>query len=285
MPATQLRNGGINGVVKDAELNDGLWANYGAKIVEWVGKIADLVAMAAGLLALVFAWFPPLAAAFAAVALAASLVSLAMKSIQLAAGDATWSEVAWAAAGVLAFGVGRAALAGLKGTVKGVRAARTLTRAQAAGRGGTQNARRALDMSRRHGMKRNARDAVNDLRNVPGEIKDIKRIREVPSQLRNAKREDALEVSGLRESGSLSRKGLGYSQEAGGWANTEARRHLVRGGSQFTTHVVATGFGHYQTYDSVKGTFEGLGSPSSAEQLNLSKEGELAQPAAVSGNR
>lgn len=283
--AAQRAIGAINNVVKDAELNDGLWDNVFSKVVEWTGRIADWVAMAAGLLALLFAWFPPLAAAFAAVALVASLVSLAMKSIQLAMGDATWGKVAWAAVGVLAFGVGRAALAGLKGTVKGLRAARTLTRAQAAGRGGTRTARRAIDMSRRHGLMRNARDAAKDLRKMPDEIKDLKKVGEVPSAWRNAKSSDLAEFSGARETGNAARKAWNYSQEAGGWDNVEVRRHMIRGGSQFAAHLGATGHGHYGTYDSVSGTVEELTAPSAAEQLNLSKDGDLAQSGAASGSR
>lgn len=276
--------GGINEVVKDADLNDGLWANYGAKIVEWVGKIADWVAMAAGILALAFAWFPPLAAALATVALIAGAVSLAAKATLALTGDGKWSEVGWAALGVLSFGVGRAAMAGLRGSVKGLKATRALTRVQSKGLGRNLG-RLAGKASRRQGMVRNGRDAVADLRKVPGQLKGFK---EIPrwrqyATAENFRKADYTGFKGAVDEMRRAQPAFDEARRAGGLARSEAWRHGARSWGQFGAHMGTSARGHYGTYNGVNGIVNS--EPSAAEQLNLPQDGELRQPAGAGSNR
>ncbi|MPZ66622.1 MAG: hypothetical protein GEU83_14295 [Pseudonocardiaceae bacterium] len=153
--AAQRAMGGINEVKNSGDLNDSWWDNWGAKVVKVIVTIADAVAVVAGILALISLFIPvigpALAALFGTIALAAGLVSLAGNLALASTGYAEWSAVMWSVAGVLSFGVGRAAVAALKVSVKGARGAARM----AAGRWAGQSpaVRGAAGLSQRSSSK------------------------------------------------------------------------------------------------------------------------------------
>jgi hypothetical protein len=160
--AAQRAMGGINDVKNSGDLNDSAWDNWGAKVVKVIVKVADAVAVVAGILALVSLLIPGigpvLAALFGTIALAASLVSLAGNLALAPTGYAEWSDVMWSVAGVLSFGIGRAAIAGLKVSVKGARGAARM----AAGRwaGASPAVRGAAGLSRSGSSSRAIKDML-----------------------------------------------------------------------------------------------------------------------------
>lgn len=160
--AAQRAMGGINDVKNSGDLNDSAWDNWGAKVVKVIVKVADAVAVVAGILALVSLLIPGigpvLAALFGTIALAASLVSLAGNLALAPTGYAEWSDVMWSVAGVLSFGIGRAAIAGLKVSVKGARGAARI----AAGRwaGASPAVRGAAGLSRSGSSSRAIKDML-----------------------------------------------------------------------------------------------------------------------------
>lgn len=114
-----------------------------AKVVaEWAGKIAAVF----GLLALAVGWIPiigqALAAVFGTIALVAGVISLVANLALWFSGDGGFGAVLLDMVGVLTFGVGRAAIAGLKGGVAALNAtgklatAATKIGAQVTARGG-----------------------------------------------------------------------------------------------------------------------------------------------------
>lgn len=115
----------IHEVRDSGDLNDSWWDNWGAKVVKAIVKVADIVAVVAGVLALAVSWIPIIGQALAAIlgtiALVAALVSLLGNLALASTGYAEWSEVAWSALGVLAFGLGRVAMTGVRAAAKGVR--------------------------------------------------------------------------------------------------------------------------------------------------------------------
>ncbi len=154
--AAQRAIGGINDVKNSGDLNDSWWDNWGAKVVKVIVKVADAVAVVCGVLALVSLLIPVigpvLAAMFGTVALAAGLVSLAGNLALAPTGYAEWSDVVWSVAGVVSFGIGRAAIAGLRVSVKGARGAARM----AAGRWAGQSPaiRGATGLSRSRGSSK-----------------------------------------------------------------------------------------------------------------------------------
>lgn len=160
--AAQRAIGGINEVKNSGDLNDNWWDNWGAKVVKAIVKVADAVAMVFGVLALLSLLIPGigpvLAAFFGTIALAASLVSLAGNLALAPTGYAEWSDVMWSVAGVLSFGIGRAAIAGLKVSVKGARGAARM----AAGRWAGQSPaiRGATGLSRSRSSSRAIKDML-----------------------------------------------------------------------------------------------------------------------------
>lgn len=120
----------IDDVTDSGDLNDGWWENWGKSVVETITKIADAVAAIAGIAALVVGWIPVIGQALAGIlgtiALVASIVSLAGKLTLALTGDGSWGDVAMAAIGVVTFGVGKAAMTGLKVSAAGVKGASRL---------------------------------------------------------------------------------------------------------------------------------------------------------------
>jgi hypothetical protein len=140
-------------------LDDGRWAGarkwFGDK-VEWVDRnlkeiteVAGRIAAAAGVAALLVSFIPiigqVLAAVLTAVAVIASLVALIGSVILLVQGRGGWGDVAINVVGLLTFGTGRAALAGVQVANRGARAAAQsglvdeALRGLAATRGGLSN--------------------------------------------------------------------------------------------------------------------------------------------------
>jgi hypothetical protein len=193
----------IDDVRDSGDLTDSWWDDWGAEVVGTITKIADIVATVAGVLALVVAFIPVVGQALAAVlgtiALVASLVSLAGHIALAATGQEGWTETAWAAVGVLSFGVGRAATAGLRVSAAGVRGASRLAAGRLAAtssglaRAGTTSARTAIARmlgessfadvlgrgaartasaaSRAQGAVPSLADTFSDLRGIGGEFR------------------------------------------------------------------------------------------------------------------
>jgi hypothetical protein len=135
--AAQRAIAGINEVKNSGDLNDSWWDNWGAKVVKVIVKVADAVAVVFGVLALVSLLIPVIGPALAAIlgtiALAGGLISLAGNLALAPTGYAERSDVVWSMLGALSFGVGRAAVAGLKVSVKGARGAARMAAGRWAG--------------------------------------------------------------------------------------------------------------------------------------------------------
>ncbi|MEU7488142.1 putative T7SS-secreted protein [Streptomyces sp. NPDC042319] len=123
--------------IRHAIDNDGLkdggwdkfkdWVGDNADVLEKVADIAGWVATACGVAAMLVGWIPiigqALAAALGTIAVAATIVGLACHLVLAIAGEGGWFDVALDVVGLATFGIGRAAIAGVKGGAAGVKAA------------------------------------------------------------------------------------------------------------------------------------------------------------------
>ncbi len=150
--AADLARSRILDVKDSGDLNDSAWDNWGTKVVKAIVKVADIVAVVFGFLALIALFIPvigpALAAIFGTIALVASLFSLVGNLALAWTGYGEWSEVVWAAIAVLSFGVGRAAVAGLRVSVAGARGAARMAAGRWAGQSPAVRAAAGLSDSR-----------------------------------------------------------------------------------------------------------------------------------------
>jgi len=301
--AAQRASSLIHEVKDSGDLNDSWWDNWGAKVVKWIVKIADVVAVVAGVLALLVGWIPIIGQALAAVlgtiALVASLVSLLGNIALAATGQGEWSAVAWSVIGVLSFGIGRTAMAGLKVSVQGARGASRLAAGRLAAQSpaaraaaglpssgnsmtairsmlGTANpmtrraARTAAQQSRAHGLLPSAGNIGRDLRALPGEFGSNVRA------LRNADWGEAL--SQARHGGRPSTmQALGQHDAASGVQDISRVHDVVRASDEVAPHLSNAARQNHLFYGSTASatlvtTTTGAGlvpSPSPADALSL----------------
>ncbi len=267
--AAQRAINGINDVKDSGNLNDNWWDSWGAKVVKVVVKIADAVALAAGVLALAVGWIPVIgwgvAAVLGAVALGAGLVSLAGNVSLAATGKGEWSAALWSVAGVLSFGVGKAAVAGLRGTVRGTKyasqAARTASRPYGGNRAARSVARGYRQQSSSHGLLpkpaafgREVRGAFN-----PGKALPNVRSSESVASVRNMARAHP--------------------------NDPELARHFRNAQIQEEGIRLTNGYNNVELLKSGYTQGKEAVSSSPTEQLNLSKDGELTEPAGAGPRR
>lgn len=300
--AAQQAIGGINEVKNSGDLNDSWWDNWGAKVVKVIVKWADRIAVVAGVLALAVAWIPIIGQAAAAIlgtiALVAGLVSL-LGHISLAAtGYGNWSAVTLAAIGVVTFGIGRAAIAGLKVSAHGVRGAsrlaagrRAATHSGSAMRAlrttlgttrpmGRNAARNAVRQANQQGFVSSVRNFGQGFRKLPQEFADNVRT------LRNADWGDALRQA--RDGGRpSSMRILGEHGAAADLQDLSRIQGSIRTSNEVAPHELRTqlhkwtfnGAAGYGVYSAGSGAVEWMNQPSSAaETLNLSptdRHGEM----------
>lgn len=122
--------------IKQAIDNDGLkdggwdkfkdWVHDRADVITKVADIAGWVATACGIAAMVVGWIPVIGQALAAVlgtiAVLATIVSLVAHLALAVTGEGGWFDVALDVVGLATFGIGRAALTGVKGASAGAKA-------------------------------------------------------------------------------------------------------------------------------------------------------------------
>ncbi|MFJ6563446.1 putative T7SS-secreted protein [Streptomyces sp. NPDC091412] len=121
----------IYDVIEGDGLKDGFkdkfknWVHENADWLNKLSKIAGKVALWAGALSLALGWIPVIgqfiAAIADAVALLASVVALATDLVLWLGGEGSLSSVLLDTVGLLTFGIGRAAMAGAKGTAAGTK--------------------------------------------------------------------------------------------------------------------------------------------------------------------
>ncbi|WP_448061173.1 hypothetical protein [Cellulomonas hominis] len=100
-------------------LGDSWWDDWGSAVVHAISSVAGIVAGVAGILALVLCWVPVLGQALAVVAAVATAVKLVADIALLAAGEGSWSDVAWGAVSLATFGVGRVISVAARGASTG----------------------------------------------------------------------------------------------------------------------------------------------------------------------
>lgn len=115
----------ISQTVSSDELNDSAWDNvldWVNQNAEWLKVVKDVLTIVTAIVGVLSIFFPVLAP----IALGLAVVSMGLSFLLASSGDGSWFDFALDAIGVLTFGVGTAALAGIKlGTValRGGRAA------------------------------------------------------------------------------------------------------------------------------------------------------------------
>jgi len=127
--AAEVAKAAISAVVRADDLHDTVWQDLGGGFQEVglaVWNSLDEVAAIAGVAALALCWVPGLNAALAAIATIAGAVVLIRDVINLATGNGSWAEVGWSALGMLTFGIGRVAGAGLRAAANANRASQGL---------------------------------------------------------------------------------------------------------------------------------------------------------------
>ncbi|QKW09254.1 hypothetical protein HUT18_25600 [Streptomyces sp. NA04227] len=116
----------IDDVISGDALKDGFWDNF-ADVVDKISSVTELVSKWAGIAALAVGWIPiigqGLAGLLGAISMVATLVNIACTVIQVGMGDASWTELAWSAVGLLMMGAGK-----VMAKLGGKYVARTLTR-------------------------------------------------------------------------------------------------------------------------------------------------------------
>ncbi|NKI44345.1 hypothetical protein [Streptomyces physcomitrii] len=109
--AAKAARDAIDDVISGDSLKDGFWDAFDA-VVDFVAGVMDLIAEYAGIAALVVGWIPivgqGLAGILGAISMLATLVNFVCTVIQVARGDAEWTDLATAAVGFLMMGVGKA---------------------------------------------------------------------------------------------------------------------------------------------------------------------------------
>jgi len=115
----------ISQTVSSDDLNDSWWDNvldWVNQNAEWLKVVKDILTVVTAIVGVLSIFFPVLAP----IALGLAVVSMGLSFLLASSGDGSWFDFALDAIGVLTFGVGSAALAGIKlGTValRGGRAA------------------------------------------------------------------------------------------------------------------------------------------------------------------
>ncbi len=115
----------ISQAVSSDDLNDSWWDNvldWVNENAEWLKVVKDILTVVTAIVGVLSIFFPVLAP----IALGLAIVSMGLSFLLASSGDGSWFDFALDAIGVLTFGVGTAALAGIKlGTValRGGRAA------------------------------------------------------------------------------------------------------------------------------------------------------------------
>jgi len=115
----------ISQTVSSDELNDSWWDNvldWVNQNAEWLKVVKDILTVVTAIVGVLSIFFPVLAP----IALGLAVLSMGLSFLLASSGDGSWFDFALDAIGVLTFGVGSAALAGIKlGTValRGGRAA------------------------------------------------------------------------------------------------------------------------------------------------------------------
>lgn len=101
----------IDEVISDDALKDGFWDGF-ADFVEWLAGWTESIAKYVGIAALAVGWIPiigqGLAGLLGAISMAATLINIACTAIQVGMGDASWTDLATAAVGLLMMGAGKA---------------------------------------------------------------------------------------------------------------------------------------------------------------------------------
>ncbi|AZM54783.1 hypothetical protein DMA15_21305 [Streptomyces sp. WAC 01529] len=101
----------IDDAISDDALKDGFWDDF-AGWVEELAKWTENISKWAGIAALVVGWIPiigqGLAGLLGAISMAATLVNIACTAVQVGMGDASWTDLATAAVGLLMMGAGKA---------------------------------------------------------------------------------------------------------------------------------------------------------------------------------
>lgn len=298
--------------VKDSGgLNDG-WRDDLAGVVKSIVKIADIVAVVCGLLALLVGWIPVIGQALAAIlgtiALIAAIISLLGNLYLKSTGYADWSDVAWSALGVAAFGVGRIASAGFRSASGGVRGGSRLAAGRLAAQSSSARAAQGLptggSMSAIRSMlgtgspiSRNAaRTMVSDAaayRNTAGSV--YQNFRSIPSEfgsrlstlsnpanwsaaMHQAPGELATMVGNFRnmEFGQLGMRVLGEGGAADDLARANQLPGAIRGSDDVAPHLSNMNrwkgehlaAGGYSMFDTVRQGNE-LTGPSPAENLKI----------------
>ncbi len=115
----------ISQTVSSDDLNDSWWDNvldWVNQNAEWLKVVKDILTVVTAIVGVLSIFFPVLAP----IALGLAIVSMGLSFLLASSGDGSWFDFALDAIGVLTFGVGSAALAGIKlGSIalKGGRAA------------------------------------------------------------------------------------------------------------------------------------------------------------------
>ncbi|MEW2567070.1 hypothetical protein [Streptomyces sp. NPDC047070] len=109
--AAKVARDAIDDVISNDSLKDGFWDDFG-DAVSFVADVTEGIAKWAGIASLLVGWIPVIGQALAgllgAISMVATLINVLCTVIQVAMGDAAWTDLAWAAVGFLAMGVGKA---------------------------------------------------------------------------------------------------------------------------------------------------------------------------------
>ncbi|MEU9899379.1 WXG100 family type VII secretion target [Streptomyces phaeochromogenes] len=109
--AAKVARDAIDDVISSDSLKDGFWDEFG-DVVSFIADLTENIAKWAGIASLLVGWIPVIGQALAgllgAISMVATLVNVLCTAIQVVMGDASWTELGWAAVGFLAMGVGKA---------------------------------------------------------------------------------------------------------------------------------------------------------------------------------